>query len=288
MKNLSAPPPARPALQAPQPALGTGRAAARLARLRRRALLSLVMCLIFSLVMAVTAYASDFTLNIDAGEEAGNLGALEVIFIFAFLSLLPSIFLMLTSFTRIIIVLGFMRNAMGTGQSPPNMVLTGMAVILTLFIMMPVISEMNTVAFEPFSDGEMTATEALGAASRPVKRFMLEQMEDKSLALFLDISNTEVPEVADPTSPVELLDLPLTVVAPAFIISEVTKAFRMGFLIFLPFLVIDMVVSSILMSMGMVMLPPAMISLPFKILLFVMVDGWELMIGVLMRSFTVA
>lgn len=261
--------------------------AEKLKKLKRRALWSTALTLFFALTLCVTAHAQDLTVNFNAGDEAGNMGAVEIIFIFAFLALLPSIFLMMTSFTRIVVVMGFLRNAMGTGQSPPNMVITGLALILTLFIMMPVITEMNTVAFEPFQAGELNATEALEAAAVPVKRFMIGQTEEKSLSLFLTLSETEIPEggVSAEEEDEFLMSLPLTVVAPAFITSEITRAFAMGFLVFLPFLVVDMVVSSILMSMGMVMLPPAMISLPFKILLFVMVDGWNLMIGTLVRSF---
>ncbi len=261
-------------------------AKATMAQAKRVFLLSLVLTVVFSLLLGVTAHAQDFTINLSSGEDAGNMGAIEVIFVFAFLALLPSIFLMMTSFTRIIIVLSFVRSAMGTNQSPPNMVLTGLAIFLSLMIMAPVISEMNTVALEPFQEGTITAEEALTAAAAPVKQFMLEQTQTNSLEMFAELSGTEIPQVEDPTNPVELLEIPLTVVTPAFITSEISRAFMMGFLVYLPFLVIDMVVASILMSMGMVMLPPAMISLPFKLLLFVMVDGWNLMLGTLTRSFT--
>ncbi|MDL2327178.1 flagellar type III secretion system pore protein FliP [Ruminococcaceae bacterium OttesenSCG-928-A11] len=262
---------------------GAQRYQPQLKKLKRMALLSLALTVFLGLTMAVTAHASDFTINMSAGEEAGNMGAMEVIFILAFLSLLPSLILMFTSFTRIVIVLSFIRNAMGTGQSPPNMVITGLSLILTLFIMMPVLSEMYTVAFEPFQSGDVTFTEALDAAVVPLKAFMLGETEDKSLSLFIELSETEIPE--EGLTDEQLVDLPLTVVAPAFVVSEITQAFKMGFYVFLPFLVIDLVVASILMSMGMVMLPPAMISLPFKILMFVMVDGWHLVIETLMKSF---
>ncbi|MDL2294135.1 flagellar type III secretion system pore protein FliP [Ruminococcaceae bacterium OttesenSCG-928-D13] len=264
---------------------GAQRYQPQLKKLKRMALLSLALTVFFGLTMAVTAHATDFTINMSAGEEAGNMGALEVIFIFAFLSLLPSLFLMFTSFTRIVIVLSFIRNAMGTGQSPPNMVLTGLSLILTLFIMMPVLNAMNEAAFVPYQAGQLTLQEALDAAVVPVKTFMIAQTEDKSLSLFIELAEVEMPEEGMPDE--ELVNLPLTVVAPAFVVSEITRAFKMGFYIFLPFLVVDLVISSILMSMGMVMLPPAMISLPFKILLFVMVDGWHLVIETLMNSFRV-
>ncbi len=261
-------------------------AAARLKKLKRVFLLSLLCTVVlFGLMATAASAADDFSINVNAGDTAGNLGALEVIVIFAFLALLPSFFLMMTSFTRIIIVLGFLRSAMGTNQSPPNMVLIGLSIFLTLFIMMPTLGQMNEEAFEPYLAGEMDAMEALTAATGPVKRFMVSQMDTQSLDMFLDLSGTEPPVVADAANPVEIFDLPLTVLAPAFITSELSRAFLMGFLIFLPFLIIDMVVSSILMSMGMVMLPPAMIALPFKILLFVLVDGWNMMMGTLVNSF---
>ncbi|NLW78098.1 MAG: flagellar type III secretion system pore protein FliP [Ruminococcaceae bacterium] len=236
--------------------------------------------------MAVTANAADVNITVNAGDTAGEMGALEVIFLFAFLSLLPSILLMVTSFTRIIIVLGFLRSALGTAQAPPNMVLVGLAFILSLFIMGPTLSEMNTVAFEPYQAGTITGTEAIEAATIPVKKFMLKQTNDESLNLFLKLSDTPVPDANADNYQEVLLELPLTVITPAFITSELSTAFLMGFLIFLPFLIVDIVVSSILMSMGMVMLPPAMISLPFKILLFVLVDGWNLMMETLVNSFT--
>lgn len=254
--------------------------------LKRMLLVSALLTVLFSSVMCVTAYAAGgVTIDVQPGSTEGNLGALEVIFIFAFLALLPSIVLMMSSFTRIIIVLSFLRNALGTNQSPPNMILIGLAFFLSLFIMSGTIDEMNTEAYEPYQQGRMTSSEALSAAAGPIKRFMLKQTSTDSLNMFLDLSDTEPPQVADPANPVELLELPLTVVTPAFITSELSRAFMMGFLIFLPFLIIDMVVSSILMSMGMVMLPPAMIALPFKILLFVLVDGWNLMMGTLVNSF---
>ena len=252
---------------------------------KRTFALSFVFTLFFGIVMSVTAYASDFSVNVTSGDTAGEMGPVEVIFIFAFLSLVPSIVLMMTSFTRIIIVLGFLRTAMGTAQSPPNMVLTGLAIFLTLFIMAPVFVQVNEVALQPFTAGEMEATEALSAAAVPMKKFMLEQTSPEALNMFLDISKVEPPQVEDPANPVELLEIPITTIVPAFMTSEVSRAFLMGFFIYLPFLIIDMVVSSILMSMGMVMLPPATIALPFKLLMFVLVDGWNLTMGTLVNSY---
>ena len=183
---------------------------------------------------------------------------LEIIILLTLIALAPSLLIMMTCFTRIIIVLGFLRTAMQTQSTPPNMVLTGMALFLTFFIMAPVFSEINEVAYQPYVSEQLTTEEALDAASVPLKRFMLKQTSN---------------------------DLNLTVIVPSFMISELKRAFQMGFLIFLPFLVIDLVVGSTLMSMGMMMLPPAMISMPFKILVFVLADGWNLLIGSVVASY---
>lgn len=258
---------------------------ASLKKLLRVFLLALGLCIVLGTILAVSAGAAGVSIDVTPGETEGNMGALEVIVIFAFLALLPSIVLMMTCFTRIIIVLGFLRNAMGTAQSPPNMVLIGLAIFLSLFIMSPVITEMNEEAYQPYLAGEMDSQEAIEAASQPLKRFMLGQTSNESLDMFVDLSGAEAPDRSADNYQEQLMELPLTTVTPAFITSELSRAFMMGFLIFLPFLVVDLVVSSILMSMGMIMLPPAMISLPFKILLFVLVDGWNLMMGTLVNSF---
>lgn len=267
------------------PALAVEGRKKALRQAKRVFVLSLCLCLFFGTVMAVTAFASDISINVNTEDTTGNLGALEVIFLFAFLALLPSILLMTTSFTRIIITLSFLRNALGTNQSPPNMVLVGLAFFLSLFIMAPTLDAMNKEAYQPYQAGKMTSAEALEAAAKPLKRFMLKETSAESLDMFLDLAKITPPQVADSKNPVELMDLPITVITPAFITSELSRAFIMGFFIFLPFLIIDLVVSSILMSMGMVMLPPAMIALPFKLLLFVLVDGWNLMMGTLVRTF---
>lgn len=256
----------------------------RLQKLVRVFLLSLVLCVALGALLAVSAGAASMGIDITSDTE-GNMGALEVIVIFAFLALLPSIVLMMTCFTRIIIVLGFLRSSMGTAQSPPNMVLIGIAIFLSLFIMSPVIEEMNEEAYQPYLAGDLTGTEAIDAATGPIKRFMLDQTAPESLELFAELSEVELPEQSANDYQQQLLELPLLTVTPAFILSELSRAFWMGFLIYLPFLVIDLVVSSILMSMGMIMLPPAMISLPFKLLLFVLVDGWGLMMQTLVNSF---
>ena len=209
---------------------------------------------------------------------------LEVIILLTLIALLPSLLMMVTCFARIIIVFGFLRSAMQTQNTPPNMVLTGLALFLTLFIMAPVFVEMNEVAYQPYVNEEMTTEEALEAASVPLKRFMLKQTSNDDLEFFIDLSNTEIPE-GGITDEYKENEIPLTTIIPAFMIGELKRAFQMGFMIFLPFLVIDIVVGSTLMSMGMMMLPPAMISMPFKILVFILADGWNLMIGSIVASY---
>ncbi len=205
--------------------------------------------------------------------------SIQILLILTVLSLAPSIIIMMTSFTRIIIVFSFLRNALGTQQMPPNQVLIGLALFLSLFIMTPVISDINTKAYEPYVNEEITQEQALENSSDVIKAFMIKQFgsNEKDLAFFASLAKIE--------APVSVMELPLTVIIPAFIINELTIAFKIGFLIYIPFLIIDMVVSSTLMSMGMMMLPPIMISLPFKILLFVMVDGWNLISKTLVTSF---
>lgn len=209
---------------------------------------------------------------------------LEIIILLTLIALAPSMLIMMTCFTRIVIVLGFLRTAMQTQSTPPNMVITGMALFLTFFIMAPVFSEINEVAYQPYVSEELTTEEALDAASVPLKKFMLKQTSRDDLQFFLDLSKTEEPE-GGYTDEYLQNDLSLTVIVPSFMISELKRAFQMGFLIFLPFLVIDLVVGSTLMSMGMMMLPPAMISMPFKILVFVLADGWNLLIGSVVASY---
>ena len=209
---------------------------------------------------------------------------LEIIILLTLIALAPSMLIMMTCFTRIVIVLGFLRTAMQTQSTPPNMVITGMALFLTFFIMAPVFSEINEVAYQPYVSEELTTEEALDAASVPLKKFMLKQTSQDDLQFFLDLSKTEEPE-GGYTDEYLQNDLSLPVIVPSFMISELKRAFQMGFLIFLPFLVIDLVVGSTLMSMGMMMLPPAMISMPFKILVFVLADGWNLLIGSVVASY---
>lgn len=202
---------------------------------------------------------------------------LELLLMLTVIALLPSILVMMTSFTRIVIILSFVRNALGVQQVPPNMVMIGISLFLTLFIMDPVISEINTDAYEPYKKQEISQEDALERAQAPMKEFMLRQTEISSVNMYMELSGAEEVE--------ELTELPMTVVIPAFMTSELKRAFMAGFLLFLPFLLIDIVVSTTLMSMGMFMLPPATISLPFKLLLFVTVDGWQLLFSTLVQSF---
>ncbi|KPL61123.1 flagellar type III secretion system pore protein FliP [Rossellomorea sp. SC111] len=203
--------------------------------------------------------------------------SVKLLLLFTVLSLAPSILILMTSFTRIMIVLSFVRTSLATQQMPPNQVLIGLSLFLTFFIMAPTFQEVNDEALTPLFNEEINLEEAYTKASIPFKEFMSKQTRQKDLELFLEYSGAERPE--------SVKDIPLTSLVPAFALSEIKTAFQIGFMIFIPFLVIDMVVASVLMSMGMMMLPPVMISLPFKILLFVLVDGWYLVIKSLLQSF---
>lgn len=217
--------------------------------------------------------------NNDTGAASTPLKALLVLTIIA---LAPSILIMMTSYTRIIIVLHFIRTAIGTQTAPPNQVLIGLALFLTFFIMWPTFQVINETAIQPLDNGDITIEEAFAAADTPLRDFMFGQIQEKDLHLFMDIDGQEYPDVMTLQ---DFYEVPFTTVVPAFIISELRYAFIMGFLIYIPFIVIDMVVASVLMSMGMMMLPPTTISLPFKILLFIMADGWSLVIGSVVRTF---
>ena len=219
---------------------------------------------------------NDALININGGDVT----TLEIIFLLTLISLIPSLLIMVTSFTRIIIVLSIFRNALGLQQTPPNMVLVSIAIFLSLFIMGPVIDDINNEAYQPYRDQLITQGEALDRAQTPIKEFMLKQTKPDSLGLFLEFADLSPPETQE-----ELTKLPLRVVIPSFMASELARAFIMGFLLYVPFLVIDVIVASTLMSMGMIMLPPVMISLPFKILLFVVVNGWDLLFMTIVKSF---
>lgn len=211
--------------------------------------------------------------------NGSQVPTLDILLLLTIIAFLPSLLIMMTSFMRVMITLSFLRNAMGVQQTPPNMVLIGIAIFLTLFIMDPVISEINTEAYTPYKNSEITQAEAIERAQVPLKRFMLKNTEKSALNMFVEIANAEAVEEEE--------ELSMTVVIPSFMTSELKKAFSAGFLLYLPFLLIDVVVSSTLMSMGMMMLPPAMISMPFKLLLFVTVDGWELLFSSIVNSFNI-
>ncbi len=230
-------------------------------------------------VFSVTAEAQTATLAL-AGEAGGQQSfslSIQILVLMTLLTLLPALVLSTSAFIRIIIVLSILRQALGTAQTPPNQVLLGIALFLTFFVMAPVIGEIRTDAVDPYIAGEMTAEAAFEAGIQPLRRFMLAQTRESDLHLFASIAGRE-----DITS---VDEAPLSIVTPSFMVSELKTAFQIGFLIFIPFLVIDLVVSSVLMSMGMMMLSPMIISLPFKIMLFVMIDGWALLLGTLATSF---
>ncbi len=213
----------------------------------------------------------------DAKNPKEMAASLQILFLLTILSLAPSILVMMTSFTRVVVVLSFMRSAMSTQQTPPNQVIIGMALFLTFFIMAPTWSQINQNALQPYMQAKITQEQAFNNAMSPIRDFMFKQTREKDLALFVKLSNIKRPRTYD--------DVPTFVLVPAFVISELKTAFQIGFVLFVPFIVIDMIVASSLMSMGMLMLPPMMISLPFKILLFVMVDGWHLLIRSLIMSY---
>lgn len=249
-----------------------------------RILKILGITLTLALVLPLTAHGAPLipAPNLNIGVEAANNPkdvalSLQVLFVLTVLSLAPSILIMMTSFTRIIVVLSFLRSALATQQMPPNQVLVGLALFLTFFTMSPYIEQVNTNAMQPYLAGAIDQETALTAAMKPMREFMFKQTRENDLALFVNLS-----EAPRPNSPE---DVATTALIPAFVISELKTAFQIGFLIYIPFIVIDMVVASTLMSMGMMMVPPVMVSLPFKILLFILVDGWHLVIRSLITSF---
>jgi len=220
--------------------------------------------------------------NLQIGGEAEEdpeslVGFLQLLLLLAILTLAPAFVVLMTSFTRIIIVLSFTRNAMATQQIPPNQVLIGLALFLTFFVMQPTLAEINETAVQPYIEGEIIQEDAFEIAAAPLREFMFYNTREKDLALFVNIADIEQPETEE--------DVPLHVLVPAFVISELKTAFQMGFMLYVPFLIIDMVVASTLMSMGMFMLPPVIVSMPFKLLLFILVDGWHLVVKSLLESF---
>jgi len=243
-------------------------------------LILLISTLFISVSFAEPLTIPKITLGVEeAAEPQDTVTTIQVILLLTILTLAPSILVLMTSFTRIVIVLSFLRSAMGTNQMPPNQVMVGLALFLTFFIMSPTFAKINDNALQPYLANEISQQEAYDNAVKPIKDFMLSQLRgEDDLALFVEIAELEeVPE--------DLSDLPLTIIIPSFIISELKIAFQMGFVIYIPFLIIDMIVSSTLMSMGMMMLPPSLISMPFKLLLFILVDGWNLVIKTVVTGF---
>ena len=209
-----------------------------------------------------------------------SVQALEILFLTTVMMLLPSLIIMMTSFTRYVVVFSFLRNAMGVQQTPPNMVLVGMALILTLFTMTPTLNAINEEAFEPYQAEEITQEEFFQRAQVPLKEFMVRWTKIESMELYCNMSGTPVPATEE-----EAQDLSLAIIVPSFVTTELKRAFEIGFLLYIPFVLIDMIVASTLMSMGMIMLPPAMISTPFKLLLFILLDGWQLLFKTLVQGF---
>ena len=249
--------------------------------IRRKALIPIV-CFVLSLA-AGAAWGEPLalpTISVGVGKvtQPGDVSTvLQIFFLMTILSLAPGLLIMTTSFTRIVVVLSFLRNAIGAQQAPSNQIIIGLSLFLTFFIMTPVWQQVNTDALKPYKAGAISQEMAFKKAVAPIRKFMFTQTGEKDIALFLSLSKMPRPKNAD--------DVPTLTLIPAFMISELRTAFQIGFLVYIPFLVVDMVVASVLMSMGMMMLPPVMISLPFKILLFVLVDGWGLLIGSLVKSF---
>lgn len=243
----------------------------------------IVLTLLTVMTMPPIALAADVALptlrvGLEAGQDPGDVSVLlQIIFLLTVLTLAPAILMLMTSFTRVVVVFSFLRSALGTQQTPSNQIVAGLALFLTFFIMMPIWQKIHTEALRPYLNEEIGQEAALKAAIQPIRQFMFHQTREKDLALFVRLSNTPPPDTK--------ADIPTPILIPAFVISELKTAFIIGFVLYVPFLVIDMVVSSVLLSMGMMMLPPIMVSLPFKLMLFVLVDGWNLVVGSLVKSF---
>jgi len=239
--------------------------------------LTLILLVTPTVVLAQPFSIPTVSLSIGGADHSKASTTVQLIILLTILTVAPAILLMMTSFTRIVVVLSLLRHALSTQSLPPNQIIIGLALFLTFFIMAPTWQKINREALQPYYEERISGEEALTLAEKPIKDFMLRQTREKDLALFVKISGEKRPEKPD--------DVSLKTLIPAFVISELKTAFQIGFIIYLPFFVIDMVVSSVLLSMGMMMLPPIMISLPFKLLLFVLVDGWNLVVGSVVQSF---
>jgi flagellar biosynthetic protein FliP len=233
--------------------------------------------LFFQLVIGGSSPSWAAEITIRVGEKGDLSPALQILLLLTVLSLAPALVMMLTSFTRIVVVLSLLRQAIGTHQLPPGQILIALSLFLTVFIMAPVWTRVHQEALQPYLSHQISHEEALSRATVPVREFMLRQTREKDILLFVDLGKMERPQ--------EPSDIPMSVLIPAFMISELKTAFQIGFLLHIPFVILDLVVSSLLLSMGMLMLPPVMISLPLKLMLFVLVDGWNLLVGSLVRSF---
>ncbi len=241
-------------------------------------LMVLIAGVIGIVFLAFPGSATAQALSLDLGQGGSTTSTIvQIIALITILSLAPSLLVMVTSFTRIVIVLSFLRTALGTQQTPPNQVLISLALFVTMFIMMPVFQESYDTGIQPLIEEEIDEFQAFERSMLPVQRFMMSHVRERDLALFADIAQIPDQEIQ--------ASMPLRILIPAFMLSELRRAFEIGFLIFIPFLIIDMVVASVLMSMGMMMLPPIIIALPFKIIFFVLVDGWYMVVGSLVRSF---
>jgi len=259
-----------------------------LSRLKRLKPISFSLFLCFTLVLlcllivesasAVDALFPSMQIGLTKGDDPADVSVLlQIVFLLTILSLAPAILILMTSFTRLVVVFSFLRQAMGTQQTPSNQIVAGLALFLTFFIMMPIWQNINSQALQPYLKEEISQEVALQKAIDPIRQFMYKQTREKDLALFVRMSKIDQPQ--NPA------DIPTSVLIPAFVISELKTAFIIGFFLFVPFLIVDMVVASVLLSMGMMMLPPILISLPFKLMLFVLMDGWNLIVGSMINSF---
>lgn len=230
----------------------------------------------YAFAQGVTVPSVNFSMK-STEDPKEVVSAIQIILLLTVLTLAPAILILMTSFTRIIVVFSFLRQALGTQQMPPNQLLVGLSLFLTFFVMQPVFTQVNTEAIQPYMSGAIPQQEAMDKALIPMRKFMFSQTRPTDLGLFLKMSKVQSPKTR--------ADVPTSVLIPAFVISELKTAFQIGFIIYLPFLVIDMVVASVLMALGMMMLPPIVISLPFKIMIFVLVDGWGLIVGSMVKSF---
>jgi flagellar biosynthetic protein FliP len=250
---------------------------------KKTGIILLIIIIFFLIPQAVEATETTLPIpNLDIGigqaeEPQEFVNSINILILLTILTLVPSFLILVTSFTRIVVVFSFLRSALATQQTPPNQVLIGLTLFLTIFIMAPVYGQVMEEAVNPYLDGSITQEQAIEVGGAPIKEFMLKQTREKDLALFASISQDEMPE--------DRMDTAFSSLIPAFVISELKTAFQIGFLLYIPFIVIDLIVASILMSMGMFMLPPVTISIPFKLLLFIMVDGWHLIVKSLVESF---